>query len=61
MSKLFCPRCGEQNVTRELTPEGGWLYVAEEIDDSSETFDATIELHKCGTCDAIFYTSDEKL
>lgn len=55
-SKLFCPKCGDKNVIREKqSPNGGYLYVGEEIDNNTEVFDGDIEYNRCDTCNATFY------
>ena len=59
MTKVFCPICGNNHVTEEVSPNGGWLYVAEEMNDSIDFYDEIIP-YKCSTCSTVFYVSESK-
>jgi hypothetical protein len=52
--QLYCPKCGSTNTQPNPTPNGGYLYVAEETGGSTEFFDDA-QPHKCNNCDCNFY------
>lgn len=55
MKKLFCPNCGKQNVqSGDDSPYGGSLYVAEELEGSTEFYDDA-HPHECLDCGTHFY------
>ena len=51
---MFCPSCGKQNVQPEPTPNGGDLYVAEDMGCSTEFYDDA-KPYKCNDCETQFY------
>lgn len=54
---MYCPACGQQNVIPgESNPNGGELFVAEELTTSIEHYD-NIEPFSCDDCQAMFYVS----
>lgn len=62
MTKLFCPQCGDNNTVQEFpSPNGGELFVAEDMDtDGVEMFDEAY-MHKCSNCNTVFYMGDPTL
>jgi len=58
---MFCPFCGLP-AHREVTGNGGWLYVGEDIDGNDETFDAEISMWRCSSNNPahVFYADDGK-
>jgi predicted RNA-binding Zn-ribbon protein involved in translation (DUF1610 family) len=56
---LFCPNCGKQNVVKgDSSPNGGELYVAEEMEGCTEYYDAA-DPYKCTDCATRFYIGDD--
>ena len=51
---MFCPNCGKQNVQSDPTPNGGDLYVAEDMECSTEFYDDA-KPYKCNDCETQFY------
>lgn len=58
---MLCPYCG--NIASETeTGNGGWLFVAEEFSQATETFDGDIVMYVCDkTEDHVFYATPPKL
>lgn len=59
MIKVFCPICGGDHVAEDVSSNGGWLYVAEEMNDSIDFYDEIIP-YKCSACTTVFYVSENK-
>lgn len=56
---MFCPKCGSQHVVEgETHPNGGYLYVAEDCDSSTEFYDEAIP-YVCSDCNTQFYLGAE--
>jgi predicted RNA-binding Zn-ribbon protein involved in translation (DUF1610 family) len=52
---MFCPNCGKQNVKPgDPSPNGGELYVAEEMEGCNDFFDEA-HPHECSDCGTQFY------
>lgn len=52
---MFCPNCGKQNVKPgDSSPNGGDLYVAEEMEGCTEFYDEA-KPHECPDCGTQFY------
>jgi len=60
MKQYFCPHCGSKNVVEgDLHPNGGDLYVAEEMEACTECYDSATP-YECQDCGKKFYLGDEK-
>lgn len=62
MTKLYCPVCGKQNVgAGDTSPNGGQLYVAEEVGFRTEYYDDAnpFECEECGTFFYLGSSNDE--
>lgn len=57
---MKCPKCGEY-LTKKGSPNGGRLYVAEEIGCATECFDSNINMWKCPFCKTTAYISKKKI
>lgn len=56
---LYCPACGKQNVEyQDQHPNGGDLYVAEDMESSTEYYSDAV-LYKCTDCDTEFFMSGQ--
>lgn len=56
---MYCPKCGSQNVTKQnQSPNGGELYVAEDMDSCVEWYDDAFK-YKCDDCNTVFYLSND--
>lgn len=54
IARLYCPKCGTQNVVESPSSNCGELYVAEEFDNNTEFFDDAIP-YQCDNCQQHFY------
>ena len=56
---MFCPTCGKSNIKlQNPSPNGGELYVAEDIDSSTEFYDEA-RPYRCQDCMTQFYLGAE--
>lgn len=55
---MYCPNCGKQNVVKgDTSPNGGGLYVAEEMEDCTEYYDEA-NPYECKDCETVFYLGE---
>jgi predicted RNA-binding Zn-ribbon protein involved in translation (DUF1610 family) len=58
---MFCPNCGKQTVVAsDTSPNGGGLYVAEEMEGCTEFYDDAVP-YQCQLCLTNFYIGGEEL
>jgi hypothetical protein len=52
---MYCPNCGKQHVVAgDSQPNGGELFVAEDMEGCTEFYDAA-RPYKCNDCETQFY------
>ena len=57
--RMYCPICGKQNVVPgDSSPNGGSLYVAEDMGDCTEFYDDA-NPYTCSDCETGFYLGAE--
>ena len=57
---MYCPNCGKQNIVAgDPSPNGGGLYVAEEMAGCTEFYDDAVP-YQCHDCSTTFYIGGEE-
>ena len=56
---MFCPLC-RKTANPAPSPNGGHLYVAEDMDTCTECYEPDIEPFECDKCKVAFYLSVKK-
>jgi len=57
---MQCPRCSNPLEEKSNSPNGGTLYVAEEMESCTEYFDGIDNHYKCPQCKLTVYIGKER-